>query len=260
MKFVPVAGVLLLAALSGCATLKPTAPPAVVLGQTPVFVAHEFPSKAQKSAAHSVPDSYFGVSSHKSGSAGVGVLFGVLGVLANVAYVEAQGQKAAVAGKSLFTENLGDWLIEADVTLDREPMSPPATGYFELVPAASIYYERADTFHTNCYLHSVYVVRGKKAWQARYGINNSERYSKGMAVDAEAVRADLKQCLGKALDLFARHRAQGTAMFRSAEVQFANGKSVLPVAHELLPARLVYFDGAGLFELGRPQWKTAVLK
>lgn len=249
----------LLTLLSGCATIKPTAPPAMMQGNTVMYVSPEFPEDHQKSAAYSVPDSYFGVSSHKTGSLAAGVAFGLVGVLANVAYVKAQGENAAEGGEALFSDDLGAMLIELAPALTKVPSSPQQHDHVLLQPAASIYFSDENTFGAKCYLHVAFVSGGETNWTGRYTVSSTQRYE-GYTTDADKVRQDLKQCFADALELFALHRQRGTAMFKPAYVQLEKAKLTLPIVYELLPGRLVYFDGVGLSEMAQGEWKSAIRK
>ena len=52
-------------------------PPSTRVG-VPTYISTEYPDSTLKSAMHSIPTSYFGVSSHKSGSLALGLVLGPL--------------------------------------------------------------------------------------------------------------------------------------------------------------------------------------
>jgi hypothetical protein len=86
------ASLLVSVSLFGCATIVPKEPPAAASGDA--RVANRLPTDAEVYAATPLKNSYFGASG-ATGSAAVGVAFGVLGVLANVAYINSENSKRA---------------------------------------------------------------------------------------------------------------------------------------------------------------------
>jgi hypothetical protein len=246
----------------GCATLEPKAPPPP-LGFAPViYLLDRLPSEEEKVGGYAVPDSYFGVSDHPpTGALAVGLLFGPLGMLSNVARFQQASKNRAERHTALFQTNLVTLMNSgSNKYAIRSAKEPSKEIRYELVPTALIYYQDDKTFQLTCFLHVTLYASAHELWRARYAANSSRAYTVDNKDIDTIVREDLSECLAKSVALFELHSGSDASMFKDAEIDTGDITLYVPVMHSLLPDRLVYNDFLGLHELSKRNWRRVKLK
>jgi hypothetical protein len=238
----------------GAAVAAPKEPPAEYRVGTPVYISPALPPDKLKSAQYSVPNSYFGVTSPSSGSLALGILLGPLGALINAESQRTAGQNAS-SGMSILSEDLAAMLSGIRPSYAKQPSAPDGAPYYVLTPAATFYYTTDKAFAVNCILQAQVSRGSENLWTSRYVINRMKEYSRDDPALGQQLKDDLTQCFSSALSLFELHKEKGASILRDYDVDFGARTREVPVVDSLLPERLVYFDGLGLFDLDRSYWR-----
>ncbi|HVK55047.1 MAG TPA: hypothetical protein VM532_08470 [Burkholderiales bacterium] len=225
--------------LTGCVSVVPLAPPPGASPKAAARVADRLPTDGEKWAT-SLPNSYFGAIG-ASGSVGVGLLFGPLGVLANAAYVDAKNKENSVALADLTAVNLGEILK----SVVGAPSPGEAEGYV-LVPAGIITFKGDESYRISCVITATYAQSPN--WRARYLVQPEGFYDiKDPTAKAKVVES-LTSCLDGAYKLFTAHVTGAEGTYTTRTVRHPTFALRLPVQDAALPHRVIGNDGIGLME------------
>jgi hypothetical protein len=235
-------------ALVGCATIVPKEPPTASAGD--IRVSTRMPADAEIHAATPLKNSYFGASG-ATGSAAVGVAFGVLGVLANVAYINSENAKRAAPLTELTSMNLGK-LLEGNTP---KPLSAggESSGY-ELVPSGQLIFRSPTTYVMAC---SITVHRKTpQVWQARYIVALDTLHDAEKAEDTARARASMPACLNTAQALFRDHISRTLGATEKKMLTMANPADPTKtftyqqdIIVSALPGKVIVHDGLGLIQM-----------
>lgn len=239
--------------LAGCVTplpfkeVPPASPPA-----SSFFVSDTQPTSAQKYSYTSLEGTYFG-SSGGSGSLAVGLMFGLVGVMANVAYTHSVNRKRAVPLAALTSQDLAKILNQQlSMISDTGVRSSQA---FKLTPAANVAFNTDTAYELGCAVTAELPPdAGRPAWNARYAVAVNGVFDSSHGDDTTAASNALGPCLLEAYKLFKDHVEGKIGPFelRTITMHPAGGKDVvLPVqvAVSQLPARVIIHDYLGLNEM-----------
>jgi hypothetical protein len=194
--------------LSACAAVKPLAPPpATAAATTPAYLAPRYPSPAEKLSIQSIDDSYFGISSTRSGSAAVGFMLGPLGVLANRANVEAESRGRAEPLRALVAIDVAAMLRDAEPGL-AAPADGTAARRVEVVPAVAVTFLDDDRYRLICIVNAALFDGGATpAWSGRYRAHVAPEFRLSDSGSIARATGELRRCLPLAYDLYRGHVA-----------------------------------------------------
>lgn len=244
--------------LSGCASapLQPKQAPPAGATSASAEVAARLPTDAEKYSATGLKGTYFGVTGAK-GSAAVGVLFGVVGVLGNIAHINSENRDSASPLGELTSQNLAQTLAG-----ELGGVASPTTGAsaeYELIPSANLYFKDKTTYWLTC---TITVRQKATTWQARYAVPSEGVFKSTSKLDTDNAIKSLRPCLKSAYTLFAEHIDGKLAPFdaRTVVSPRLDGKGdaheKFSIATSALPDRVIENDAFGLVQLRKDQIKT----
>ena len=247
-------GALIALALSSCATLPvPKAPPPDHAPSSASSVSQVLPNAGQKYSATDISGTYFGVTG-ASGSVAVGVAFGVIGVLANVAYINAENKSRASHLTDLTSTNLSTGLAN-ELSMDSHGIESS----YVLTPSANIFFKNKTEYLLTCNLTARQL---KSGWQARYAVAIDGTYDSAKLGDTEIAKSKIISCVHDAAKLFTQHVEGALGPFEKRNITSAwlNGKGDVTfpylVATTTLPDRVIINDYLGIVQLRRNEVKA----
>ena len=241
------------ASLSACVTapaLK-TAPPQGMKATDSVVVS-TLPT-AQEKFATDLPGTYFGASG-ASGSLTVGVLFGMIGAVANAAYVIHENRERAKPLNQLTSVNLAEPLMQ-----DFQNTNPATTDSFQLFPSASIFFTSKTDYMLAC---NVTAKQRATNWQARYTVAMEGTFDATKPNDTAVAADKVRKCIHDAGQLFVDHADGKFDAFEKRTIVSrridGKGDSAIPyiLATSALPERIVVINSLGLVQLRKSEVKS----
>ena len=245
---------LALAALGGCVSPpQPKQVPPDGAATNGSLVSDARPTSAQKYAATDLEGTYFGASG-ATGSLGVGLLLGPLGVAANVAYINSKNQEMARPLAPLTSQDLGA-VLRREVPALADP-GGRAPGAFRLTPAAQLFFTSDTTYRLTCTVTvELPQAAGAPPWAARYGVNVEGTFDSAAAGDTARATSALGPCLRDAHALFAEHVSGKLGAFetRTLTRRAFNGNGTfdqqVTVAVSGLPSKVLINDFLGVMQV-----------
>lgn len=239
---------------SGCATSPPRVerPPGGAPQAEAAIVSDRMPAETEKAASFtSLENSYFGVTNevkNKAAAVAVGLMFGPLGVAANIAHNHSINRELVAPLSTLTSINLAKVL--------REELGPPKTSggdsRYEVVPAAAVTFKTEDTYWLTCNI--AVTGNGAPLWKGRYVVPVDDTFKSSNGQDTARAGAALGKCLRDAYTLFQDHAADRVGAFETKTIvaRDLDGSRVertAGVATAYLPARVVIKDYLGLTQV-----------
>lgn len=217
------------------------------------------PTDAEIWGATSIEGTHFTAFGAK-GSVGVGILFGPLGVAANIAKIAKVNRERALPLSDLVQTDVVQLLKtarQADIAENAAPVEMPAQTpagrTYELVPVIQLNFDSDTAFNVTCVLNATLPTGGRKPWKGRYSVQMPGTYD----TKAEGVQAAVKQvlpvCLSEANRLFTRHAKGGMVASDKPQPVPINGQ-LHPnyVIEAELPDRIIIPTIFGLMQMPPP--------
>lgn len=244
--------------LSGCSVSPPLKQvPSTIHSTSNSFISNELPSSTQKYASTNIEGTYFGVSG-ASGSVAVGLLFGPIGVAANVAHVNSVNKERVAPLTNLTSQNLSKILSQEISTI--QSGNDRSSASYKITPAANLYFKSNNAYFLGCTITAELTqTNGTKPWKARYAIPVEGIFDSSSASDTIKASGALAPCLHNAYELFNEHITGKLGVFdkRTVTNQTIDDKKttdqILQVAVSKLPEKILVNDTWGVFELRRSE-------
>lgn len=218
--------------------------PPVTAPDTPVYLSSSPPSSSQL-YGYSEPGGYISVPRTMLGFTNAPVVSSGVSSSGIVTVSHADSVKSS----GLLSVNL------ATLLGSEHPQYLPANSartveHFELTPAVALNFPDPDHFIVQCFVYAVLIKAGRETWHSRYVVVTAKPFSPVSPSLLEDTRPVVSDCLNRAIALFTLHQQNPPGLFRDADLA---GYSTIPrsVVVPLLPERIAYFDGLGLWELDR---------
>ena len=123
------------------------------------------------------------------------------------------------------------------------------------MPSAALDFLSDDEFKLRCALNVSLLDEGKQSWGSRYLVQIEGVFVRSNPGSVAKAPAELGSCLGKAYDLFQRHKTNRLGPFKEYSVK-ADYDLVVPVLESALPGRVIYLDQLGAFEYRKSDVKS----
>lgn len=246
--------------LSSCATQPMTLtlkhPPVQPLRSTDAFISDRLPTQAEAQAYTLLEGKYFG-SSGASGSLAAGLLFGPLGVAANVAYINSENTRRTTPLKVVADLNLAKLLSEQVAALPAGPRGERTS--YELIPAANFYFKSDTSYWLTCVLTADLPQPGQASWRARYAVATEGSFDSSSSSDTQRAADAVAPCLRDAYQLFVDHVSGSVGTFepRTISTKRIDGQGTVDevwnVAIGSLPGRIIANDVSGLVQFRKSE-------
>ena len=182
-----------------------------------------------------------------SGSIGVGLLLGPLGVAGNIAHVNEVNSTRAAPLLALSQIDVVQALRDArQVPAGSEAAA--GTRAYDLLPQVQIRFEDDTHFHVGCLLAASLANGDKRAWRARYAVELPGSYDSQSQTSIDAAGQLIAPCLVESLRLFNAHVAGGMLPGALQPATILAKSQRQPFVAEEYPAHLILPDSAGLVE------------
>lgn len=219
--------------LPACAITQPMTLPEGTASKTDLTIASRAPTAGEMWTSYIIPESNYGVTTNKSGSAAVGVLLGPIGVAANVAYVTQMAEEASKSFDGMIPKNLPARLSESLATKNPDQRfttaaENPVNG-IHMIPGVNLHVIDDKTVNPTCSLR-VTELQGKRAvWTAYYRSVFTRSFSldEKASLAGELGNASLA-CLNVA---YAAYRLHTENRFTPARVVYETGHEADAMIH-----------------------------
>jgi len=216
------------AALSACVSLQPMALPEGAAGKKDITIASRAPSTSEMWTTYIIPDTNFGVTTNKSGSAAVGVMFGPLGVAANMAYLAQMAEEASKSFEGKLPKNVpaqlqGSLSAKYPELRFTTNANEPVNGMF-MIPGVNLQVVDDKMVTPTCSIRISEMQEGRAVWTAYY----RSVFTRTFGVDDKTYLANefgsaVQTCLNTAFHAYRLHTAN---QFKPARIVYENGNEL----------------------------------
>lgn len=243
---------LLLAACGAAPVLKD--PPAAAATVQGAYVPARMPDAKERYLQFSqFEGKYFGASNstmNVTGAVAIGLLFGPIGVVANMERNKAINERLIIPLGSVTQQDLGQ-ILRTEASLPVEANSAPM---YELVPSANIHFSTETQYRITCVLVAHLPQPPGEPWRAVYATAEDEYFDSSKADDTERAIASLPPCLRNTYSLFKSHVSGTLGQVGLRSLTYRGGITVnATVVVPMLPDRVVIKSGLGIQQLAKDQ-------